>query len=230
MASGAGRNGSTGNSRGRSGAARGRGTTARVSGGARAATSRPATTRPSAGAAAKAGRSRFMGSSSVPPRATGPAAAAARAAAARAATAAPPSPPAGGRRETEAAVRAFLERRGGDGRLVSNGLDALLSSWEGVAEALEKGYPLDTLDDYLNDMDLRQILQEALQSVPAARPLAATRLDRADAKVRALLVPHRECLWGERLERSRGWTAAREWWYFMRPARPGPGLTGDLGL
>jgi hypothetical protein len=47
--------------------------------------------------------------------------------------------------------------------------------------------------------------------------------------VRARLTPRAACLWGDALAGSRGWTASREWWYFMQPAHPGPGLLRDLG-
>ena len=126
-------------------------------------------------------------------------------------------------------LRAFLESRGCEAGVVSRGLDGLVADWEGVAEALHRGYPLDTLDDYLNDMDARQLIDDALEAVPAAEHALAVRLTAADRRVRSLLVPARACLWGERIAELHGWSADREWWYFMRPARPGPGLSRDLG-
>ena len=129
-----------------------------------------------------------------------------------------------------AAVRAFLQRRGCDGRIVERGLDGLLESWEEFADALEKGYPLDTLDDYLNDVDGRQLIEDALDAVPDARPRVTSRLRIADRRVRACLVPRDRCLWGDSLARGHGWSAAREWWYFMQPSRPGPGMKRDLGV
>ena len=110
-------------------------------------------------------------------------------------------------------VREFLRARGCPDDVVSGGLEGLVADWERVAQAVEQGDPLDTLDDYLNDMDAR-----------------AARLGAADARIRAALIPSGRCLWGEAIAASRGWKPAREWWYFMRPARPGPGLRADLGL
>ena len=126
-------------------------------------------------------------------------------------------------------VRAFLEAHGCDMAVVERGLDGLIGEWEAAADALEAGYPLDTLDDYLNDMDARQLIHETLSAVPRAAAAVAARLESADRRARAKLVPGGRCLWGDRIAERRGWEAAREWWYFMRPSAPGPGLARDLG-
>ena len=126
-------------------------------------------------------------------------------------------------------VRAFLEGRGCDPAVAERGLHGLIADWEAVADALERGYPLDTLDDYLNDMDARQLIHEILASVPRADRAVAARLASADERVRARLAPRAECLWGGAIAASRGWRAQREWWYFMQPSQPGPGLARDLG-
>jgi hypothetical protein len=135
------------------------------------------------------------------------------------------------RRSAQDAVREFLRARGCAASMVSAGLDGLVSSWERVAESVERGYPLDTLDDYLNDMDLRQLIADVLRAVPIpARGTLATRLGTADTRIRAALVPAERCLWGNAIASKRGWSATHEWWYFMRPIRPGAGLRSDLGL
>jgi hypothetical protein len=135
------------------------------------------------------------------------------------------------RRSAGEAVREFLRTRGASDSVVSGGLDGLIAGWEKVAESVERGYPLDTLDDYLNDMDLRQLIAEILAAVPIpARGTLATRLQTADMRIRAALVPAERCLWGPAIAGRRGGSAAREWWYFMRPIRPGAGLRADLGL
>ena len=128
-------------------------------------------------------------------------------------------------------MREFLRARGCSDRVVADGLKGLVADWERIAESVHEGYPLDTLDDYLNDMDLRELIAEALAAVPTPpRGAIAVRLTAADARIRAALVPAGRCLWGEAIAMRRGWSAAHEWWYFMHPARPGPGLRGDLGL
>jgi hypothetical protein len=130
---------------------------------------------------------------------------------------------------TSAAVREFLERRGCPTEVAAGGLEALVAQWESVADALDRGYPLDTLDDYLNDMDARQLIDDAIRAVPGAGDALRGRLETADRRVRALVTPRERCLWGDRIATSHGWTSAREWWYFTRPTRPGPGLKRDLG-
>ena len=139
----------------------------------------------------------------------------------------PPNP----RKVAQDAVREFLRARGCPESVVSGGLDGLVASWERVAEAVEGGYPLDTLDDYLNDMDLRQLISDVVAAIAITpRGTLATRLATADTRIRAALVPAERCLWGNAIAAKRRWSAAHEWWYFMRPIRPGPGLAAELGL
>jgi hypothetical protein len=135
----------------------------------------------------------------------------------------------GGPRSGTEAVQEFLRARGCSEGVVSDGLEGLVAEWERVAESVHQGYPLDTLDDYLNDMDLRQLIAEALATVPTPTWGALTaRLTAADARIRSGLVPAGRCLWGEAIAARRGWSAASEWWYFMRPAQLGPGLRAEL--
>ena len=127
-------------------------------------------------------------------------------------------------------VRPFLEQRGCPPHVVAGGLDGLLHHWESVVEDVEEVYPLG-LDDYLDDMDARQLLEEALAvAPPAARRAIAPRLKDADARMRELVVPVKRCLWGDARARENGWTSERSWWYFTRPAEPGPDLAEGLGL
>ena len=58
-------------------------------------------------------------------------------------------------------VREFLRERGSSPNLIDGGLAGLVESWEAVVSAVEEGYTLG-LDDYLNDLDGRQLLEEAL--------------------------------------------------------------------
>jgi hypothetical protein len=127
------------------------------------------------------------------------------------------------------AVRRFLEGRGSPSEIVAGGLAGLVEDWERTAEQIETGYPLG-LDDYLNDLDVRELIEEALEFASAAeqRRLGA-RIRRADERARAHLRKIDECLWGKRVARSEGWTAEHNWWYFAVPSKPGPLLREDLG-
>jgi hypothetical protein len=59
-------------------------------------------------------------------------------------------------------VREFLSDRGCPDEVVTAGLDGLVSEWERAVVQVESGYPLG-LDDYLNDLDGRQLLEDALE-------------------------------------------------------------------
>ena len=126
------------------------------------------------------------------------------------------------------AVRDYLRLRGAASHVVAGGLEGLLEAWERTVEQIEVGYPF-TLDDYLNDLDTRDLLAGAMEKAPAA-DAARARLAAADIRLRALLVPTDECLWGEGVAEDEGWSRNTHWWYFGRPRNPGPDLAEDLGL
>ena len=128
---------------------------------------------------------------------------------------------------TRERVRDLLRRRGSPPHVVEGGLPGLLRAWERVVASVERGYPL-TLDDYLNDVDGRQILADVLSALPqAATPAQRERLAKADARLRAASRPG-PCLWGEANAQARGWTPRTHWWYFRHPAKPGEQLAADL--
>lgn len=125
-------------------------------------------------------------------------------------------------------VRALLEAKGVPDDVVKAGLMGLVSEWERTAEQVERGYPLG-LDDYLNDLDGRQLLEEALRVAPESeRETAARRVRQADTRARAHLETVPECLWGSRVAQSEEWTPQHNWWYFAVPIEPGPLLREDL--
>jgi hypothetical protein len=125
-------------------------------------------------------------------------------------------------------VRDFLRRRGAAEHLVEGGLAAMVEAWERVAEGVAGGYALG-LDDYLNDLDLRQLLEEALGAAnDLERARTAPRLAAADARMRGATVPARRCLWGDDVARYHGWDAERNWWYYRVPRDAGPELGEDL--
>ena len=63
-------------------------------------------------------------------------------------------------------VRDYLRKSGAPHSVVTRGLRGLVENWERVVQQVLEGYPL-TLDDYLNDMDGRQLLANALELAPA---------------------------------------------------------------
>jgi hypothetical protein len=124
-------------------------------------------------------------------------------------------------------ITRFLRARGVAEHLVDGGLEGLVSAWEQTAAAIEEGYGL-TLDDYLNDLDVREILGDALATMPEPDGPLLDRLRAADDRVRAATVVGVRCLWGDENRATHGWTARENWWYFAIPAAPGEELAEDL--
>ena len=126
-------------------------------------------------------------------------------------------------------VRQYLQERGAAAHVVAGGLEGLVRGWEETVAAIDAGYPLDTLDDYLNDLDGRQMLDDARaaatrEDTERLRP----RIAAADARFRSLVIPTRRPLWGARAASAHGWTAERSWWYWSRPRRAGADLDREI--
>jgi hypothetical protein len=125
-------------------------------------------------------------------------------------------------------TQAYLTKRGVRPELAAGGLAGLLDRWAAVIASIQRGYDL-TLDDYLNDMDLRQLIEDALpHATVRGHKQATVRLYQLDEEARALLKDHPRCLWGPAAQASNGWTPERNWWYFSVPAKTGPTLRQEL--
>lgn len=125
-------------------------------------------------------------------------------------------------------VRDFLRRRGAPDVVVEHGLMGLVEQWERAVEDIARGYPLG-LDDYLNDLDGRQLLHEALGAASDVdRARVRDRLAAADARARARAVIRDRCVWGEEVARYHDWNRERNWWYFAIPREPGRDLAEEL--
>lgn len=121
--------------------------------------------------------------------------------------------------KTNNPVLDFLERKGCPEHVLGGGLPGLVKSWEQVVEEVKRGYAL-TLDDYLNDLDGRQILEEALGVAPEEeKKIFRERIARADRKMQALIEPAGKSLWGNEVAEAEGWTPKKNWWYFSRPKK-----------
>lgn len=125
-------------------------------------------------------------------------------------------------------VSEFLRSRGCADDVVAAGLEGLVSEWERVVDQVREGYPLG-LDDYLNDLDSRQMLEDALELAPDdEQTVARERVRTADLRMRTVVTPAAECLWGARVASVEGWNPERNWWYFNLPRSPGTMLREDL--
>ena len=111
----------------------------------------------------------------------------------------------------------FLRDEGASDLVVQGGLDVLLSGWERTVAAVEEGYAGD-YEDYLGDLDGRQLLAQALERVTKHQAAAvAARLEALDARMRAATAPVARCLWGMIVADEEGWSPEDNWWYFVRP-------------
>ena len=125
-------------------------------------------------------------------------------------------------------VTRFLKGRGVSDDVAESGLQGLVSGWERTVSQVRAGYPLG-LDDYLNDVDGRQLIEETVAATPgAASEALRRRIEAADVTMQAAIVPAAECLWGDELADREGWTAGDNWWYFGLPRNPGPQMTQEL--
>lgn len=125
-------------------------------------------------------------------------------------------------------VRMYLKTRGAAEHVVSGGLEGLVREWAQFVDSVGEGYRLGA-DDYLNDLDTRQLIEDALAvASPEQKKGVADDLRRADDLVRTLSDPVDKCLWGNDAARTNGWTARRNWWYFVVPANGDPDLLDDL--
>ncbi len=125
-------------------------------------------------------------------------------------------------------VREFLRARGCPDEVVAGGLAGLVGDWERAGAQVEAGYPLG-LDDYLNDLDARQLIEECLAvASDAERAKASARVAAADERIRRHVRLIDECLWGSKVAALERWTRERNWWYFAVPKSPGALLRDDL--
>ena len=79
------------------------------------------------------------------------------------------------------------------------------------------------MDDYLNDLDGRQLLEEALAVAPKEQKEAfLKRVHHADELMKSLVESTERCLWGEEVAEAEGWTPKKNWWYFSKPINATP--------
>jgi hypothetical protein len=118
-------------------------------------------------------------------------------------------------------IRRYLARRGSPDFIILGGLPGLVKRWEETTRSVSKKYPLG-MDDYLNDLDVRQLIAETLPlaSLEERKKLRA-RVVQADTLFKNHSRAARYCLWGARVARRHGWTSRKNWWYYRLPAAPG---------
>lgn len=105
----------------------------------------------------------------------------------------------------------------------------LIEQWAEFAADLQRnGYGFD-LDNWLNDVDVRELILEALPMFDREElGELALRLDAADQTFLDGTREFKRCVWGSRTARKEKWTAQKNWWYFRTPVRSNTDLEDDL--
>lgn len=123
-------------------------------------------------------------------------------------------------------VRRYLKSRGVSSELIEGGLEAAIDRWD-VISRTAKTYDF-TLDDWLNDMDLRDIIAGAMGVAEAAeRKAVSERLEKADNRLREATV-QTGSIWGAAMSGDMAPDPKKAWWYFRRPMDPGETMQEDL--
>jgi len=123
-------------------------------------------------------------------------------------------------------VRSYMKSRGASSHVVDAGLSGAVARWQSIANSVD-GYDF-TLDEWLNDMDLRDIIAGALRVAGAeVQRSIAGQLEQADDTFRNATVATGP-VWGSKVAASHSHDPARTWWYFRIPRNPGETLKSDL--
>mgnify|MGYP001089634323 FL=1 len=105
----------------------------------------------------------------------------------------------------------------------------LLDQWVAFTADLDgKGYSFD-LDNWLNDVDVRELILEALPMFSREEMGEhALKLDKADETFLTATRDFKRCVWGHGTARKERWTPEKNWWYFRTPRRSNAQLEDEL--
>ncbi len=105
----------------------------------------------------------------------------------------------------------------------------LIDQWaEFNAELERKDYTFD-LDNWRNDVDVRELILEALPMFSREEMGDhALKLDQADQTFKANTRVFRRCVWGHGTQTKEKWTPETNWWYFRTPRRSNAQLEDEL--
>jgi hypothetical protein len=121
----------------------------------------------------------------------------------------------------KAAIQEYCKQRKFADFVIENGLDYLIPRWEKTVLRIKNGYTM-TLDEYLNDMDTRRIINEVWSLVSDELiDQYQERLKAADEKYLDSTVPSEECIWGSKSAVKYGYSQEVDWWYYHVPISKG---------
>ena len=108
-------------------------------------------------------------------------------------------------------------------------LQELIDQWAGFVSDLERREATFGLAHWLNDVDMRELILEALPMFSREEMGDhALKLDEADRAFMAATRDFKRCVWGSGTARKEHWTAQKNWWYFRTPARSNAQLEDEL--
>lgn len=116
-------------------------------------------------------------------------------------------------------IRLHLIRREVGQHVIEGGLDYLVARWSRRASDLASRTEAWTWEEWLNDLDTREILQDLLDHVPTSR-VALPKIEDADARFLGAATETAECQWGAENATRHGWTREKNWWYWRKPLTP----------
>jgi hypothetical protein len=94
----------------------------------------------------------------------------------------------------------------------------LIDQWVEFTSGLETADYTFDLDNWRNDVDVRELILEALPMFSREEiGDHALKLDQADATFKTSTRPSRRCVWGHGTQSKEKWTPEANWWYFRTP-------------
>ena len=105
----------------------------------------------------------------------------------------------------------------------------LIDQWSTlVADFERKDYTFD-IDNWRNDVDVRQLIEEALPMFSREEMGDhALKLDEADKTFKANTRDFKKCVWGHGTQKKENWSPQNNWWYFRTPVRSNGALEDEL--
>ncbi|MGE0102731.1 MAG: hypothetical protein AB7H86_10130 [Blastocatellales bacterium] len=129
---------------------------------------------------------------------------------------------------TDDPVREFLTDRGCSPQTIEGGIEGLIDAWEQTVSEVGKGYAL-TLDDYLNDLDARQLIADILTFFGDKLPAGyVERIATADLRMQENIDIQPVCLWSDTVAEMEGWNPEDNWWYYARPRNADQSLLDEI--
>jgi len=102
--------------------------------------------------------------------------------------------------------------------IVQNGLKGLIDSWKFTTKH-ELYNPDYLIEEYLNDLDGREILSQVLPLLKGNSAAGVRRIvHRTDQDFIANTF-ETDCVWGKNTEKRRGWNRNKNWWYYRLPRK-----------